>query len=648
MIKKYSYVSLLTDDSYAYGIALLVESLKKVKSQYPLHVLITKDVSLPTIEMLRQLKVTYEVIDIIPISEELNNHNFAVDKRRAGIWKNCWTKFKIFDLIQFEKIVFLDADIMILKNIDHLFQCPHMTAALDGEIFNIWPNDPHFNAGCIVIEPKHEIFEDILKFAKTLHLSNFHDIIIADQEILNLYYKDWPTQTELHLNKWYNIFGPYIPTNLDEDINNYAYFIHFIGRKPWVTWNKHPEENYSEMSYQKASDMIKKACSNINFKLMLEKIKLAVYAICKNEIDNVEAWVKNFSKADYICVLDTGSEDGTWEKLQKLQKKYKNLIIDQTIIKPWRFDKARNESLKLVPEDTTMWFMVDLDERIKDDNWTQKIKEKWTPTFERGSYTYNRDVREGDTVVRAIPEYRIHSRKWNHYKNIVHEAIYNDMEQKEFYVEICTPIDITVWHYPKQNKVTHYAELCEEDLKEYPDDYIMRLQLAIEYEILKEYDKAWYHYEWLIKNKNTLHKYEVARCWFGLGRLSNTKGKTEDALFYYKNGIIECPKLVDNYIDAALIHYTNQQYQQAIELCEMAFKYCYEAAWCGVYDVTTFYPYYILGMSYYCSGEKVKGLGFLEIAYNKNPGDQEIKARRDMVLNEIITELNNVNNIGLY
>jgi len=80
----------------------------------------------------------------------------------------------------------------------------------------------------------------------------------------------------------------------------------------------------------------------------------------------------------------------------------------------------------------------------------------------------------------------------------------------------------------------------------------------------------------------------------------------------------------------------------------MAFKYCYEAAWCGVYDVTTFYPYYILGMSYYCSGEKAKGLGFLEIAYNKNPGDQEIKARRDMVLNEIVTELNNVNNIGLY
>jgi len=52
-MKKYSYISLLTDDSYAYGITLLVESLHKVKTKYPLHVLITEDVSAPVIEMLK-------------------------------------------------------------------------------------------------------------------------------------------------------------------------------------------------------------------------------------------------------------------------------------------------------------------------------------------------------------------------------------------------------------------------------------------------------------------------------------------------------------------------------------------------------------------------------------------------------------------
>jgi len=50
--KKYSYVSLLTNDSYVYGVMLLAESLKRVKSEYPLYLLITKDVCSASREML--------------------------------------------------------------------------------------------------------------------------------------------------------------------------------------------------------------------------------------------------------------------------------------------------------------------------------------------------------------------------------------------------------------------------------------------------------------------------------------------------------------------------------------------------------------------------------------------------------------------
>jgi len=47
-MKNYSYISLLTNDSYAYGIALLVESMKKVDTKYPLKVLVTNNVSKAT------------------------------------------------------------------------------------------------------------------------------------------------------------------------------------------------------------------------------------------------------------------------------------------------------------------------------------------------------------------------------------------------------------------------------------------------------------------------------------------------------------------------------------------------------------------------------------------------------------------------
>jgi len=95
------------------------------------------------------------LIDTISVTDEINEYNTKINAPLAATWKNCWTKFKIFDLIEYDKIVFLDADIMVLKNLDHLFELPHMTAALDGEYFNLWEGWPHFNSGCLVIEPNH-------------------------------------------------------------------------------------------------------------------------------------------------------------------------------------------------------------------------------------------------------------------------------------------------------------------------------------------------------------------------------------------------------------------------------------------------------------------------------------------------------------
>jgi len=99
---------------------------------------------------------------------------------------------------------------MLMKNLDHLFTKKHMTAALDGEYFNLWPGWDHFNSGCLVVEPSQEEFNNILKYAQSLKKEDLPDYVFADQELLNFYYKDWPQKKELHLNKYYNIFPPYV------------------------------------------------------------------------------------------------------------------------------------------------------------------------------------------------------------------------------------------------------------------------------------------------------------------------------------------------------------------------------------------------------------------------------------------------------
>ena len=71
------------------------------------------------------------------------------------------------------------------------------------------------------------------------------------------------------------------------------------------------------------------------------------------------------SEADYVCVLDTGSTDGTYEELLKYKEQNpQKFIISQAIISPWRFDTARNESMKLIPADADACICTDLDERL--------------------------------------------------------------------------------------------------------------------------------------------------------------------------------------------------------------------------------------------------------------------------------------------
>ena len=79
------------------------------------------------------------------------------------------------------------------------------------------------------------------------------------------------------------------------------------------------------------------------------KNKVCVYAISKNEEKFVDKWYESMKEADYVCVLDTGSTDNTANRLKEL-----GAIVETKIIDPWRFDIARNESLKLVPDDSTV------------------------------------------------------------------------------------------------------------------------------------------------------------------------------------------------------------------------------------------------------------------------------------------------------
>lgn len=141
-------------------------------------------------------------------------------------------------------------------------------------------------------------------------------------------------------------------------------------------------------------------------------MKVCVYTICKNEIDNINQWLDCMNEADYMVVVDTGSADGTYEKLREAQRKYRNLFVYKEKINPFRFDVARNVAKSHIPADTDICVSMDMDEIFYAKGWSKYLKKKWLPNHELGTLIYI-DNKE-DTVYNkrtVFPRTKIHTLK---------------------------------------------------------------------------------------------------------------------------------------------------------------------------------------------------------------------------------------------
>lgn len=238
--KKYTYISMINTDSYVKGVICLYESLKKVKSKYPFHVLITEEVSLKSEEILNKYG-----INVIRTKEKIELPKWVIDRNIEGNmkhWNNSFDKLLIFELVQFDKIVYLDSDMFVIDNIDNLFNKKHISGVIAGESFpddyyKNWSRDK-FCSGLLVIEPQSNI---INKFIKSFDKIESIDGCLGDQEILWEYFDEWPNNRQLKLDEKYMVFFEhldYYMKNFKYDIynkrckNNIA-TIHFAAPKPW-------------------------------------------------------------------------------------------------------------------------------------------------------------------------------------------------------------------------------------------------------------------------------------------------------------------------------------------------------------------------------------------------------------------------------
>lgn len=189
-------------------------------------------------------------------------------------------------------------------------------------------------------------------------------------------------------------------------------------------------------------------------------MKIIIYAICKNEAQFAERFMASCAGADGVFVLDTGSTDGTPERLREL-----GAVVREQVIDPWRFDAARNASLEMLPEGADVCVCLDLDE-VLCDGWREALEAAWAPGITRARYTYVwSHMPDGSDGVVFYGE-KIHARHGYCWTHPVHEVL--KAEGEEYLITIS---GLRVEHWPDDTKSRRqYLPLLELSVAEEPDD----------------------------------------------------------------------------------------------------------------------------------------------------------------------------------
>jgi len=202
-----AYVTFLAGNKdYVKGVVGLAKGLRKVNSAYPLVVACLPNVP----EEHRRILVAQGCIvrEIAPVYPPENQTQFAM-----AYYVINYSKLRIWEFVEYSKMIYLDGDIQVFENIDHLFDLPngYFYAVKDCFCEKTWSHTPqyqigycqqcpdrvqwpqemgpppplYFNAGMFVYEPSLPIYDDLLSRLKTSPTTPF-----AEQDFLNMFFRD--------------------------------------------------------------------------------------------------------------------------------------------------------------------------------------------------------------------------------------------------------------------------------------------------------------------------------------------------------------------------------------------------------------------------------------------------------------------------
>ncbi len=229
----YAYVTLVTNADYALGALALARSLRCVGAQAPLVVLATD--SAVDLEPLQAEGCLIQPVAQLPVSDEFRaRHSRKAVHERAPFTKgekpafhdplDNFSKLRLWELTQYQRVVFLDADAIVVRNIDRLFGYPEFCGAPN--LYESLDDMHRLNSGVFVAQPSASTFADMLDRLDA------PDAVWrrTDQTFLETYFPDWHG-----LPYVYNTLQ-YVYFNLPQLWSwPSIHVVHYQYEKPWAT-----------------------------------------------------------------------------------------------------------------------------------------------------------------------------------------------------------------------------------------------------------------------------------------------------------------------------------------------------------------------------------------------------------------------------
>jgi inositol 3-alpha-galactosyltransferase len=265
-----AWITLITSTSYIPGVLLLAHSLRKHNSQYPLLILYTSALNTATYTaLLHESRLSnFHLLKVDTLAPPNASTNLIAER-----FRETWTKLRVFEMYGWDRLCWLDADMLVFKNVDAVFDTEMGTKSERGKwiaanhvcvcnldhdswapetwkpencAFNDFEHpaavteappvpkngtgkDTHrlLNGGLFLFDPSKELWEAMLKTLNTD--DSINDFMFPDQDFLAYFFLDHWKPLPWHYNalKTWRYWHPKMWR--DDEVG----ILHYIVDKPW-------------------------------------------------------------------------------------------------------------------------------------------------------------------------------------------------------------------------------------------------------------------------------------------------------------------------------------------------------------------------------------------------------------------------------